>query len=104
MDITNRRVFCDPAHGNPATGSILVQASAQEGSMRTEVDLTKLTPYQREVLTALVRPLSKNEAVRLLQIVEATTPCAGVISEATKQAILDRAKAVIEELERERTA
>ena len=68
--------------------------------MRTEVDLTKLTPYQREVLTALVRPLSKNEPMRLLQIVEATT----VISEATKQAILDRAKAVIEELERERAA
>lgn len=37
--------------------------------MRTEVDLTKLTPYQREVLTALVRPLSKNDVVRLLQIV-----------------------------------
>jgi hypothetical protein len=36
-------VFCDLAHGNPATGSILVQASAQEGPMRTEVDLTKLT-------------------------------------------------------------
>ena len=41
--------------------------------MRTEVDLTKLTPYQREVLTALVRRLSKNEVVRLLQIIEATT-------------------------------
>ena len=38
--------------------------------MRTEVDLTKLTPYQREVLTALVRPPSKNGVVRLLQIVE----------------------------------
>jgi hypothetical protein len=24
-DLTNRRGFCDPAHGNPATGSILVQ-------------------------------------------------------------------------------
>jgi hypothetical protein len=45
--------------------------------MRTEVDLTKLTPYQREVLTALVRRLSKNEVVRLLQVVEATTPSAG---------------------------
>jgi hypothetical protein len=72
--------------------------------MRTEVDLTKLTPYQREVLTALVRRLSKNEVVRLLQIVEATTPSAGVFSEATKQAILRRAEAVIEELERERSA
>jgi hypothetical protein len=41
--------------------------------MRTEVDLTKLTPHQREVLTDLVRRLSKNEAVRLLQIVDATT-------------------------------
>jgi hypothetical protein len=40
--------------------------------MRTEVDLTKLTPYQREVLAALVRRLSKNEVVRLLQIIEAT--------------------------------
>jgi hypothetical protein len=69
--------------------------------MRTEVDLTKLTPYQREVLTAFVRPLSKNEVVWLLQIVEATTPLAGVFSEATKQAILDRAKAVIEELQRD---
>jgi hypothetical protein len=67
--------------------------------MRTEVDLTKLTPYQREVLIALVRPLSKNEVTRLLQIVEATIPSAGVFSEATKQAILDRAEAVIEELE-----
>ena len=50
----------------------------------TDVDLTKLTPCQREVLTALVRPLSKNEVVRLLQIVEATTRSAEVISEATK--------------------
>jgi len=71
--------------------------------MRTEVDLTKLTPYQREVLTAFVHPLSKNEVVRLLQIVEATIPSAGVFSEATKQAILDRAEAVVEELERERS-
>jgi DNA-binding NarL/FixJ family response regulator len=101
MDITNRLVFCDPAHGNPATGSILVEASAQESPMRTEVDLTKLTPYQREVLTALARRLSKNEVVRLLQIVEATTPSAGVFSEATKQAILDRVEAVIDELQRD---
>ena len=70
--------------------------------MHTKVDLTKLTPYQREVLTALVRPLSRNELMRLLQIAEATTSSARAISEATKQAVLDRAKAVIEELERER--
>ena len=56
------------------------------------------------MLAAIVRPLSKNEVVRLLQIVEATIPSAGVISEAMKQAILDRAKAVIEELEREHAA
>ena len=68
--------------------------------MHTEVDLTKLTPRQREVLTALVRRLSKNEAARLLQVVEATTRSVGGISEATKRAVLDRAKAVIEELER----
>jgi hypothetical protein len=72
--------------------------------MRTEVDLTKLTPHQREMLTGLFRLLSKNEVARLLKIVEATTPSAGAFSEAAKQAILDRAKAVIEELERERTA
>jgi hypothetical protein len=69
--------------------------------MRTEVDLTKLSPYQREVLTALVRRRSKNEVVRLLQIVEATAPSAGVFSEATKQAILFRVEAVIEELQRD---
>ncbi|MFY9736732.1 MAG: hypothetical protein WAL02_16625 [Rhodoplanes sp.] len=72
--------------------------------MRTEVDLTKLTSRQREVLTALVWPLSKNEFVRLLQIVEAKIPSAGGFSEATKQAVLHRAKAVIEELEREPAA
>jgi len=72
--------------------------------MRTEVDLTKLTPYQREVLTAFVRPMSKNEVVRLLQKVEAAIPSAGVFSEATKQAILDHAKAIIEELQREHAA
>jgi hypothetical protein len=66
--------------------------------MRTEVDLTKLTPYQREVLTALVRPPVKNVVVRLQRIVEAMT---SAFSEATKQAVLHRAKAVIEELERE---
>ena len=99
-----RSRFCDPAHINPEIGSILVQASAQEGPMRTEVDLTKLTPRQREVLTAFVRPLSKNEVMRLLQIVEATIPSAGGFSEATKQAVLHRAKAVIEELERKYAA
>jgi hypothetical protein len=56
------------------------------------------------VLTAFVRPLSKNEVVRLLQIVEATIPSAGVFSEATTQAILDHAKAIIEELQREYAA
>jgi len=71
--------------------------------MRTEVDLTKLTPYQREVLAALVRRLSKNEVVRLLQIIEATAHSAGGISEAM-QALLDRAQAVIEELECEHAA
>ncbi len=64
--------------------------------MRTEIDLTKLTPYQREVLTALVRQMSKNEVVRLLQVVEATTGSAGGISEATMRAVLDHAHAVIE--------
>jgi hypothetical protein len=44
--------------------------------MRTEVDLTKLTPYQREVLTALVRPPVKNVVVRLQRIVEAMTEVA----------------------------
>ena len=68
--------------------------------MHTEVDLTKLTSYQREMLTALVRPLSKNELMRLLQMVEVTTG----ISEATKQAVLDHANAVIKELKCEDTA
>ena len=68
--------------------------------MHTEVDLTKLTPYQREVLTALARPLSKNELMRLLHLAEATLRSTGAISEAAKQAVLDRAKAIIEELER----
>ena len=52
--------------------------------MRTEVDFTKLTPYQREVLTALARRLSKNEAKRFLQIAEATTRSGGVITKATQ--------------------
>ena len=54
--------------------------------MRTEVDLTRLTPRQREVLTALARRLSKNEVERLLQIVAAATCSGGVISEAVKTA------------------
>jgi hypothetical protein len=62
--------------------------------MRAEVDLTKLTPYQREVLTALDRRLSKNEVVRLLQIVEATTRSTGGIREATMRAVLDRVNAI----------
>jgi hypothetical protein len=40
--------------------------------------------------------------MRLLQIVETMTPSAVAISEATMQAILDRAKAITEELERKR--
>ncbi|MFY9828253.1 MAG: hypothetical protein WAK69_06505 [Rhodoplanes sp.] len=97
-------VFCDPPHINPAIGSILVQASAQDGQMRTEVDLTRLTPRQREVLTALARRLSKNEVERLLQIVEAATRSGVVISEAVKQAVDRAKKAVIEELKRKRAA
>ena len=68
--------------------------------MRTEVDRTKLTPYQREVLISLARRLSKNEVERLLHVVEAMTGSAGEI---VKQAV-DRAKAVIEELECKRAA
>ena len=64
--------------------------------MRTEIALTKLTPYQREVLTALVRRISKNEVMRLL---EATTGSAGGISEVTMRAVRDHAHAVIEELQ-----
>ncbi|MGB8528338.1 MAG: hypothetical protein WCD75_16160 [Rhodoplanes sp.] len=71
--------------------------------MRTEVDLTRLTPRQREVLTALAQRLSKNEVERLVQIVEAATRSGVVISEAVKQAV-DRVKAVIEELESKRAA
>ena len=47
--------------------------------MRTGVDRTKLTPYQREVLISLARRLSKNEVERLLHVVEAMTGSAGVI-------------------------
>jgi len=71
--------------------------------MRTEVDLTRLTPRQREVLTALALRLSKNEVERLLQIVAAATYSGGVISEAVKQAI-DLANAVIEKSELKRAA
>lgn len=38
-----------------------------------KIDLTKLTPYQREVLTALARRLSKNDVMRLLHLAELTT-------------------------------
>ena len=38
----------------------------------TDVDFTKLTPCQREVLTALARRLSTNEVERLLHVAEAT--------------------------------
>ncbi|MGA8294347.1 MAG: hypothetical protein WB820_18025 [Rhodoplanes sp.] len=72
--------------------------------MRTEVDLTRLTPRQREVLTALAQRLSKNEVERLLQIVEAATRSGVVISEAVKQAVDRAKKAVIEELKRKRAA
>ena len=72
--------------------------------MRTEVDLTKLTPRQREVLTALARRLSKSEVEQLLHLVQVTTPSDGAMSEATKQAILNRAKAVIEKLDYEPAA
>lgn len=61
--------------------------------MRTEIDLTELTAYQREVPTALVRRVSKNEVVRLLQIVEATRS-AGGIREATMRVVLDRVNAI----------
>ena len=71
--------------------------------MQTEVDLTRLTPRQREVLTSLARRLSKNEVERLLHLVETMTGSVGVISKAVKQAI-DRANAVIEESERNRAA
>jgi FixJ family two-component response regulator len=94
--------FCDPAHINPAIGSIRVQPSAQEGPMRTDVDLTKLTARQREVLTALTRQLSKNELTRFLQIAEVTTRSGGVISKATQA--VDCIKAAIEKLEREHAA
>ena len=72
--------------------------------MQTEVDLLKLSPHQREVLTALVRKQTKSETARFLKIVEMVTPSPGVVSEATKRAVLERSKVVIEKLEREHTA
>lgn len=41
--------------------------------IKTEADLAKLTPRQREVLMALVRQLSKAEVGRLSRIAEGTT-------------------------------
>jgi len=69
-----------------------------------KIDFKKLTPFQREILATLVRSPSNNEVARLLKIVEMVTPSPGVVSEATKQAILERSKAVIEKLEREHVA
>ena len=69
-----------------------------------KIDFMKLTACQREILATLVRPLSNNEVARLLKIVEMVTPSPGVVSEATKQAVLARSKAVIEKLEREHVA
>ncbi len=69
-----------------------------------KIDFMKLTAFQREILATLVRPLSNNEVARLLKIVEMVTPSPGVVSEATKQAVLERSKAVIEKLEREHVA
>ena len=47
------------------------QASAQETPMHT-IDVMKLTPYQREVLTTLTRRLAKNDVMRILQLVKST--------------------------------
>ena len=69
-----------------------------------KIDFKKLTAFQREILATLVRSPSNNEVARLLKIVEMVTPSPGVVSEATKQAILERSKAVIEKLEREHVA
>ena len=55
-----------------------------------KIDFMKLTAFQREILATLVRPLSNNEVARLLKIVEMVTPSPGVVSEATKQAVLER--------------
>ena len=41
--------------------------------IKTEADLDKLTPRQREVLIALVRQLSKAEVARISHLAEATT-------------------------------
>ena len=69
-----------------------------------KIDFMKLTPFQREILATLVRPLSNNEVARLLQIVEMVMASPGIIGEATKQAVLERTKAVIEKLGRENPA
>lgn len=69
-----------------------------------KIDFMKLTAFQREILATLVRPLSNNEVARFLKIIEMVTPSPGVVSEATKQAVLERSKAVIEKLEREHVA
>lgn len=41
--------------------------------IKTEADLAKLTARQREVLTAVVRKLSKDQVARFSQIAEAKT-------------------------------
>ena len=41
--------------------------------IKTEADLAKLTPRQREVLTAIARQLSKDKVARFSQIAEDTT-------------------------------
>ncbi|MFO1100169.1 MAG: hypothetical protein U1E81_18375 [Xanthobacteraceae bacterium] len=41
--------------------------------IKTEADLAKLTARQREVLTAVVRQLSKDQVARFSQIAEAKT-------------------------------
>ena len=41
--------------------------------IKTEADLDKLTPRQREVLIALVRQLSKAEVARISHLAEGTT-------------------------------
>ena len=63
--------------------------------MQTEVDLMQLSPHQREFLTPSFGRCRK------AKIVEMVTHSPGVVSEATKQAVLERFKAVIEKLEHE---
>jgi FixJ family two-component response regulator len=52
--------------------------------IETEADLAKLTARQREVLTAIVRQLSKEKATRFSQIAETT---ANIDAEALLQAV-----------------